>query len=166
MEATTGTPAAEFGDKSSLIAGHDHAIGARSRKVLWQRGSELRHLRHAYPGPGDVRVLGYGTAKFGNFFAIRWRGTGRFLIHPSSLPFTTGKQHNLFDRLDFQPTDKDIFHLNLFAARKLVSDPQRLRSVAQDQRERVFTWNIAPGYQHTFIANTLLTINPYSAKIN
>ena len=25
----------------------------------------------------------------------------------------------------------------------------------------MLTWNIAPGYQHTFNAHTLLTVNPY-----
>jgi hypothetical protein len=36
--------------------------------------------------------------------------------------------------------------------------------LAQDQRQRVLTWNIAPGYQHTFSSHTLLTINPYVRK--
>ena len=28
----------------------------------------------------------------------------------------------------------------------------------------MLTWSIAPGYQHTFNAHTLLTINPYIRK--
>jgi hypothetical protein len=36
--------------------------------------------------------------------------------------------------------------------------------LGQDQHERVLTWNIAPGYQHTFSSHTLLTINPYIRK--
>src|SRR5262249_46322321 len=36
--------------------------------------------------------------------------------------------------------------------------------LAQDQRERVLTWNIAPGYQHTFSSRMLLTVNPYIRK--
>jgi hypothetical protein len=28
----------------------------------------------------------------------------------------------------------------------------------------VLTWDIAPGYQHTFNANYLLTVNPYIRK--
>jgi hypothetical protein len=44
---------------------------------------------------------------------------------------------------------------------ELVSDPQRPDQAAtgQDQRQRVLTWNVAPGYQHTFSTHTL-TINP------
>src|SRR5207244_5363639 len=34
----------------------------------------------------------------------------------------------------------------------------------QDQRQRVLTWSIAPGYQHTFNSHTLLTVNPYVRK--
>ena len=33
--------------------------------------------------------------------------------------------------------------------------------MAQDQKQRVLTWSVAPGYQHTFNAHTLLTVNPY-----
>ncbi|HMC63216.1 MAG TPA: hypothetical protein VKJ01_28735 [Candidatus Solibacter sp.] len=36
--------------------------------------------------------------------------------------------------------------------------------MGQDQHERVLTWNIAPGFQHTFSSHALLTINPYIRK--
>ena len=39
-----------------------------------------------------------------------------------------------------------------------------MTSLAQDQRQRVLTWNIAPGYQHTFNANTLLTVNIFARR--
>jgi hypothetical protein len=55
-------------------------------------------------------------------------------------------------------------HLNLFTARSWFQIPNDYDQLAQDQHERVLTWNIAPGYQHTFSAHTLLTINPYIRK--
>ena len=57
-----------------------------------------------------------------------------------------------------------MFHLNLFAARNWIQIPNDYDQLAQDQRQRVQTWNIAPGYQHTFNPHSLLTVNPYIRK--
>ena len=161
MEATTGTPAAEFGDKSSLIADITTRSGLGAGRFFGS--AEANYGTFGSTG-GDVS-LGYGTAKFGNFIAIDGLRTGRFLDTPEFTAFhDKGNNTTIFDRLDFQPTDKDIFHLNLFAARSWFQIPNDYDQLAQDQRERVFTWNIAPGYQHTFSAHTLLTINPYIRK--
>ena len=54
-----------------------------------------------------------------------------------------------------------MFHLNLFTARNWFQVPNSYDQLTQDQKQRVLTWNIAPGYQHTFNAHTLLTVNPY-----
>ena len=62
--------------------------------------------------------LGWGNAKFGNFFAADGVDSGRFLDTPEYLPIhDQGNNQSLFDRLDFQPTGTDTPHLNLFAAR-------------------------------------------------
>ena len=45
------------------------------------------------------------------------------------------------------------FHLNLFAARNWFQVPNSYDQLSQDQKQRVLTWNIAPGYQHTFSAH-------------
>ena len=63
--------------------------------------------------------------------------------------------------MDYQPNGKDAFHLNLFAARNWIQSPNSYDQLTQDQHQRVLTWSIAPGYQHTFNAHTLLTVNPY-----
>jgi len=36
--------------------------------------------------------------------------------------------------------------------------------LSQDQRQRVFTWSIAPGYQRVFSPKILLAVNPYIRK--
>ena len=66
--------------------------------------------------------------------------------------------------LDLQPASGDALHLNLFAARNWIQIPNAYDQLGQDQRQRVQTWSIASGYQHTFNAHTLLTINPYIRK--
>ena len=39
--------------------------------------------------------------------------------------------------------------------------PNTLDQPNQDQRQKVLTYNIAPGYQHTFGAGALLTVNVF-----
>jgi hypothetical protein len=109
--------------------------------------------------------LGFGNAKFGNFIAIDGTRSGRFLDTPEFAPFhDIGSGETIFDRLDYQPNGKDVFHLNLFTARNWIQIPNDYDQLAQDQHQRVLTWNIAPGYQHTFSGHMLLTINPYIRK--
>lgn len=161
MELLTGSPGAEFGDKTSLVAQLTTRSGLGAGKVFGDVNSSYGSFGTAGGGFG----LGYGTAKFGNFLAVDGIRSGRFLDSPEFMPnHDIGNNQSLFDRLDWQPTGKDAFHLDLFAARNWIEIPNDFDQLAQDQRQRVLTWNIAPGYQHTINAHTLLTINPYIRK--
>jgi hypothetical protein len=51
--------------------------------------------------------------------------------------------------------------LDLFTARNWFQVPNSYDQLTQDQKQRVMSWSIAPGYQHTFNAHTLLTVNPF-----
>jgi hypothetical protein len=91
--------------------------------------------------------------------------TGRFLDTPEFTAFhDKGNNQTIFDRLDYAIGSKDVFHLNLFAARNWFQIPNDYDQLGQDQHQRVLTWNIAPGFQHSFNSHTLLTINPYIRK--
>jgi hypothetical protein len=161
MEATTGSPNAEFGDKSSLVA----QITTRSGLGAGRLFGNIDATYGSFGATGGEIALGYGNTKFGNFIAIDGIRTGRFLDTPEVTAFhDKGNHETIFDRFDYQPGGKDIFHLNLFTARSWFQIPNDYDQLAQDQHERVLTWNIAPGYQHTFSAHTLLTINPYIRK--
>lgn len=163
MELTTGTPNAEFGDKTSLVAQVTTRSGLGSGRLF----GNIDATYGSFGTAGGSIGLGYGTAKFGNFLALDGVRSGRFLDTPEFAAFhDIGNNQTIFDRLDFQPTGKDAFHFNLFAARNWIQIPDDYDQLSpvQDQRQRVLTWNIAPGYQHTFSAHTLLTINPYIRK--
>jgi hypothetical protein len=161
MEATTGTPSAEFGDKSSLIAQITTRSGLGAGRIFGNVDATYGSSGTAGGGVG----LGFGNTKFGNFIAVDGLRTGRFLDTPELTAFhDKGNGETIFDRLDYQPGGKDVFHLNLFTARSWFQIPNDYDQLGQDQHERVQTWNIAPGYQHTFSAHTLLTINPYIRK--
>src|SRR3954447_7745978 len=83
-----------------------------------------------------------------------------FSILRSSRPFTT--------RATTRPFLIDLtcsrLPANLFGACNWIQIPNSYDQLAQDQRQRVLTWNIAPGYQHVFNAHYLLTVNPYIRK--
>jgi Carboxypeptidase regulatory-like domain len=161
MEATTGTPSAEFGDKSSLVAQITTRSGLGAGRAFGNLDATYGSLGTA----GGSVSLGYGNEKVGNFVVVDGLRSGKFLDTPEFTPFhDKGNNESIFDRFDYQPGSHDVFHLNLFTARNWFQIPNDYDQLAQDQHERVLTWNIAPGYQHTFSTNSLLTINPFIRK--
>jgi hypothetical protein len=161
MEVITGTPPAEFGDKSSLIAQVTTRSGLGARRAF---GSVQAAYGTFGTGVGSIG-LGFGNAKIGNFIALDGNRSGRFLDTPEFTPIhDIGNGETIFDRLDYQPNNQDVIHFNLFTARNWIQIPNSYDQLPQDQHQRVLTWNIAPGYQHTFNAKTLLSINPYVRK--
>jgi len=161
MAIVTGTPEAEFGDKTSLVAQITTRSGLGATKPF---GSVQSNYGSFGSGGGTV-TLGLGSAKLGNFISLDGSRSGRFLDSPAFTPFhDVGNNETIFDRLDFQPDARNVFHLNLFTARNWIQIPNDYDQLGQDQRQRVLTWNIAPGYQRTISARTLLTVNPYIRK--
>lgn len=161
MEVTTGTPNVEFGDKTSLVAQITTRSGLGSGRVFGNVSADYGTFGSA----GGSAGIGFGNAKFGNFLAVDGLRSGRFLDSPEFTAFhDKGNNASIFDRLDYQPNGKDSFHLNIFLARNWFQIPNDYDQLAQDQHQRIMTWNIAAGYQHTFNAHTLLTINPYVRK--
>ncbi len=161
MELITGSPDAEFGDKSSLVDQITTRSGLGAMRTF---GSVSTYYGNFGNTGGDVSV-GFGNEKVGNFLALDGTRSGRFLDSPEFTPFhDKGNNQTIFDRFDLQPTSQDVVHLNLFAARNWIQIPNDYDQLGQDQRQRVLTWNIAPGYQHTFNAHYLLTVNPYIRK--
>jgi len=161
MALTTGAPDAEFGDKSSLI----DQITTRSGLGAMRQFGSLEAYYGSFGSVGGDVSYGFGNERSGNFLALEGGRSGRFLDTPEFSAFhDKGNNQALFDRFDLEPTAADAIHLNLFAARNWIQIPNDFDQLMQDQRQRVFTWNIAPGYQHTFNSHMLLTVNPYARK--
>ncbi len=161
MQIITGASQAEFGDKSSLVAQITTRSGLGAMKPF---GSISTYYGTFGSVGGDVS-LGFGNERFGNFTALDGTRSGRFLDTPEFSPFhDKGNNQTIFDRLDFQPSSKDVLHLSLFGARNWIQIPNSFDQLGQDQVQRVLTWNIAAGYQRTLSPNYLLTINPYIRK--
>jgi len=161
MELITGSPNAEFGDKTSLVAQVTTRSGLGSGRVFGDVGASYG----SFGTTGGSVGLGFGNAKVGNFLAVDGLRSGRFLDSPEFTAFhDKGNNQSIFDRFDYQPSGTDVFHLNLFTARNWIQIPNAYDQLSQDQRQRVLTWSIAPGYQHTFSPHVLWTVNPYIRK--
>jgi hypothetical protein len=161
MTLTTGAPAAEFGDKTSLVAAVTTRSGLGANGVT----GNVDATYGSFGTAGGSMGLGFGNAKIGNFLAVEGLRSGRFLDTPEFQPYhDIGNNESLFDRVDFQPNTKDMFHLNLFAAQNSLQIPNDLDQLGQQQSQRVRTWSVAPGFQHTINPHALLTINPYIRK--
>jgi len=157
MEMITGSATAQYGDKTSLV------VEATTRSGLGKKPfGEIATTYGSFGTAGEEASLGFGSAKVGNFIVIDTNRSGRFLDGPEFAPMhDIGNNETIFDHLDFQPGEHDSYHLNLFAARNWFQIPNTYDQAGQDQRQRVTSFNIAPGYQHTFGSTTLLTVNPW-----
>jgi hypothetical protein len=160
MQLNTGMPSAQYGDKTSLV------VDAVTRSGLGRKPFGSFEASYSSFGTvGENASLGWGSAKFGNFLVVNSERSGRFLDSPEFYPMhDVGNTGTFFDRLDYQPDSSNIFHLDLFAARNWFQIPTTYDQPGQDQRQKVVTFNIAPGYQHTFGSNALLTLNLWTRR--
>jgi outer membrane cobalamin receptor len=158
MEIVTGTPNAEYGDKTSLVVNATTRSGLGLKKPTGSITAQYA----SFGTPSLETSLGIGGPKVGWFMATNGLRSGRFLDTPEFTPIHgIGNNENTFHRFDFVPNTKDAFHVNVFLARNWFQIPNTFDQIGQDQRQKVVTFNIAPGYQHTFSTTTLLTISPF-----
>jgi Carboxypeptidase regulatory-like domain len=160
VELTTGFPGAQYGEKTSLVMN----TTTRSGLGLSKPTGSLSASYGSYGTTEETVTFGLGSQKFGNFLVASGARSGRFLDTAEFVPLhAIGNNGSFFDRIDYQPDVKDVFHLNLFTARNWFQIPNQYdqQAAGQDQRQKVFSYNIAPGYQHTFSSSTLLTLNAW-----
>ena len=160
LEVVTGATPAEFGDKTSLVINAITHSGLNQKKPT----GSFNSLYGSFGTIKEDATLGYGNAKAGNFMALNFERSNRFLDAPEfTVLHDNGNSASFFNRFDYSPNSKDSFHLNLLLARNRFQTPNDFdqQAVGQDQGQIVHTINIAPGYVHIFSPTTVLTINPY-----
>lgn len=160
LEVITGATPAEFGDKSSLVINATTRSGINAPKPFGSFTSTVGRFRTFQ----EEGTFGFGNAEFGNFTAVNYERSNRFLDSPEFVNLhDKGSSIGIFNRFDYSPTTKDSFHFNLFLARNKfqIANTFDQQALGQDQRQRVKSINIAPGYVHIFNASTVLTVNPY-----
>src|SRR3989441_12577975 len=158
MELITGTPTAEYGDKTSLVVNATTRSGLGLAKPTGSFQTEYS----SFGTISEAVNFGAGGQKAGYFLAANGVRSGRFLDTPEFRPIhAIGNSGDIFNRFDFNLGSKDSFHTNFLLARNWFQVPNTLDQPNQDQRQKVVTFNLAPGYQHTFSTSALLTLNPF-----
>lgn len=160
MEIITGAQSAEFGDKTSLV------INATSRSGLGVEHptGSFSTQYGSFGSTSQAAALAFGNTKVGNFTAFNFERSGRFLDTPEfTVLHDRGTSGSIFNHFDYQLSEKDTLHLNLFLARNNFEIPNTFTqdALGQDQHQLVRSINVAPGYSHIFSSSTVLTINPY-----
>src|SRR5262249_45473530 len=97
MEVVTGTPNAEFGDKTSLVVNTTTRSGLGRTKPT---GSFLTRYG-SFGTPAEEASIAFGSAKVGYFLAANGSRSGRFLDTPEFAPFhDIGNNSSAFNRFD------------------------------------------------------------------
>jgi outer membrane cobalamin receptor len=160
MQVISGAPPAEYGDKTSLV------VNTTTRSGLGE-ARPTGSLTTEYGSFGTINqeaAIGFGGKNWGSFTAANGLRSGRFLDTPEFQPVhAVGNSGNIFQRFDYQPTQRDVFHLNLLLARNWFQIPNTYdqAAVGQDQHQQVRTFSVAPGYQRTLGASLLYTVNAW-----
>ncbi len=160
LEVITGATPAEYGDKSSLVINAITRSGLNAPKPFGSFDSSFG----SFGTFQEEGTFGFGNSKIGNFTALNFERSNRFLDSPEFVSLhNNGNSIGIFNHFDYNPTGKDTFHLNLFLARNKfeIANTYDQNALGQDQRQRVKSINIAPGYVHIFDNSTVLTVNPY-----
>jgi hypothetical protein len=159
FEAISGVAPAEYGDKTSLVTVLTTKSGLGQKpngSVSFDYGS--------FANANTTISLGLGNTKVGNFLSVGGLNSDRYIDSPEfTVLHDKGNSETVFDRLDYAPTAKDTLHLNLFAAHSWFQAPNTFdqQALNQDQRQKMVSFNIAPGWTHLFSPTTLLTVNTF-----
>jgi hypothetical protein len=188
MEVIAGAPPAEYGGKTSVVV----VATTRSGQGMTTPHGDVVASYGSFGSSYGEFNLGYGGKNWGNYISANGLNTGRFLDPPEfSVMHDKGNEENLFDRVDFQPSDKDSFHLNLGFTRSWFQTPNNYDQQLQtctilstpafcnsagttqvnpitgvplgptDQRSQIRTFNIAPSFTHVLSTNAVLTLGAF-----
>jgi hypothetical protein len=178
LEVISGAPPAEYGGKTALIIN----VTTRSGLGVDKPTGSVTTSYGTFGSANGTFDISYGGTNWGNFFEIDALNTGRFLDPPEHTVFhDKGNEFNVFDRVDRQLTPADSVHLNLSVSRSWFQTPNDydnlnvqnvigLGATANpvfgdvgnaDQRSQILTYDIAPGYTHTFGSVSVFNFGAY-----
>src|SRR6202158_5900394 len=172
LEAVSGGPPAEYGDKTSLVIKVTTKSGLGAGKPT---GTVFASYGSFGSVNGGFRVA-FGGAKWGNFLAANGLNTSRFLDPPELQAIhDKGNEENLFDRVDYVISGKDTIHANFRYTRSWFQTPNTfdnfnrgildpttgLQLPAADQRSQIKTFNIAPVWTRLVSSTTLFTLGAF-----
>jgi hypothetical protein len=186
MEVIAGAPPAEYGGKTSVVI----VATTRSGQGMTTPHGDVTASYGTFGSSYAGFNLGYGGKNWGNFVSANGLNSGRFLDPPEFVVFhDKGNEENLFDRLDYQPSEKNSIQLNLGFTRSWFQSPnsydQQLQTCTvlssdcnlagttnvnpvtgaplgpTDQRSQIRTFNIAPSWTHVVNASSVFTLGAF-----
>ena len=172
LEVISGAPPAEFGDKTSLVI----KVTTRSGQGVTTPHGTVATSYGSFGSVTGAFDLAYGGAKWGNFIAVDGLNTGRFLDPPEfSVIHAKGNLEDVFDRVDYQVSDKDTVHLNLGFTRSWFQNPNSYDNFnggvtggpdntlvgPTDQRSKIQTYNIAPTWTRLINTSMVFTLGGF-----
>jgi Carboxypeptidase regulatory-like domain/TonB-dependent Receptor Plug Domain len=181
MEVIAGAPPAEYGDKTSVVI----VVTTRSGQGVNPPHGDVTGSYGTFGSSNGGFDFAYGGQSWGNFISVSGMNTSRFLDGPEfNSMHDHGNEQNLFDRIDFKPSQADSVNLNLGFTRSwfqnpnsydgqdasawsgLVVDngglgPNGLPVGSQDQRSKIVTFNIAPTWTRLVNAHTVFTFGGF-----
>ncbi|MGC2208685.1 MAG: TonB-dependent receptor [Candidatus Korobacteraceae bacterium] len=188
IEVISGAPPAEYGDKTSLVID----VTTRSGQGVTTPHGGVTAQYGSFGSSNLDTNLSYGGKNWGNFIAANGLNTGRFLDPPEfTVLHDKGNEENVFDRVDYQFSNKDSMHLDAGYSRSWFQTPNTfdgqnatpwsgldkvlpapwenyggigpngLRVGPTDQRSKIQTFNIAPTWTHLLSDTTLFTLGPW-----
>jgi hypothetical protein len=172
MEVYAGAPPAEYGEKTSVVIN----VTTRSGLGLTKPTGSVTASYGSFGGSTLGFNLGYGGRNWGNFLSSSGLNTGRFLDPPEfAVMHAKGNEENLFDRLDYQPTENDSLQLNLGFTRSWFQTPNSYDSEYHfgqtdpsgnplgptDQRSQIRTFNIAPSWTRLLSNHAVFTLGAF-----
>src|SRR5204862_364465 len=132
MEIISGTPNAEYGDKTSLVINTTTKSGLGLTEPKGSAQAEYGSFG-TISGQG---TLGIGGPKAGWFIAANGAPAGSFLDTPEFTPLhAIGNNQTLVNWFDFNPNGKDACHVNVFLARNCCQTPNTFDQPDQDQHQ-------------------------------
>jgi hypothetical protein len=160
MRTLQGAPPAEFGDKTSLIVEATTRSGLNTGKA----NGSLSLGYGSFGTPTASVAVASGSARVGNFLALDGVDSQRFLDAPEFQPLhADGNAENLFDRMDWRPSDATSLHLNLSTARSWFQVPNTYdqQTADQNQRQHMTSFNVGLGWSHVLSPRLLVTANTW-----
>jgi hypothetical protein len=191
MEVIEGAPPAEYGDKTSVVI----VVTTRSGLNTRPAHGDITATYGSFGTTDSGFNLAFGGDRAGNFVSADGLDTGRFLDGPEfGILHSRGNEQNLFDRLDFKPTDSDSLSLNFGFTRSWFQTPNSYDAQdatawsgancetfgysAQcnglgpngqvvgptDQRSQIRTLNIAPTWTRVLNPKTVFTFGGFARQ--
>ena len=172
LEAVSGGPPAEYGDKTSLVI----KVTTRSGLGITQPTGSFTTSYGSFGSVSAGFRVAFGGKKWGDFFAANGLNTSRFLDPPELQAIhDKGNEENLFDRVDYVFSTEDSIHVNFQYTRSWFQTPNTVDNLnlgildpvtgaplpSADQRALIKTYNIAPVWTRLISSNSLFTVGAF-----